>query len=102
MMQGWTCESHLWIILIGHSDIVEVIRSVNLFNEVFTQFGGSGDVGDSCKLGDSGKFWVILRNLVILGILVNFVDLVILATPVASCDSRISVESGEYGDSVEF
>jgi len=53
-------------------------------------------------LGDSGKFWVILRNLVILGILVNLVDLVILATPVAPCDSRISVESGEYGDSVEF
>ena len=50
-------------------------------------------------MGDSGKFWVILRNLVILGILVNLVDLVILATPVASCDSRISVESG---DSVEF
>ena len=45
---------------------------------------------------------VILRNLVILEILVNLVDLVILATPVASCDSRISVESGEYGDSVEF
>ena len=63
------------------------------------KFGGSGDVGDSCKLGDSGQFWVILRNLVIL---VNLVDLVILATPVASCDSRISVESGEYGDSVEF
>ena len=63
------------------------------------KFGGSGDVGDSCKLGDSGKFWVILRNLVIL---VNLVDLVILATPVASCYSRISVESGEYGDSVEF
>ena len=55
------------------------------------KFGGSGDVGDSCKLGDSGKFWVILRNLVILGILVNLVDLVILATPVASCDSHISV-----------
>ena len=53
-------------------------------------------------MGDSGKFWVILRNLVILGILVNLVDLVILATPVASCDSRISVESDEYGDSVEF
>ena len=63
------------------------------------KFGGSGDVGDYCKLGDSGKFWVILRNLVIL---VNLVDLVILATPVASCYSRISVESGEYGDSVEF
>ena len=46
---------------------------------------------------------MILRNLVILEILVNLVDLVILpATPVASCDSRISVESGEYGDSVEF
>ena len=37
MMQGWTCESHLWIILIGQSDIVEVIRFVNLFNELFTQ-----------------------------------------------------------------
>ena len=42
---------------------------------------------------------MILRNLVILGILVNLVDLVILATPVASCYTRISVESG---DSVEF
>ena len=66
------------------------------------KFGGSGDVGDSCKLGDSGKFWAILRNLVILGILVNLMDVVILATPVASCYTRISVDSGEYGDSVEF
>ena len=61
------------------------------------KFGGSGDVGDSCKLVNSGWFWEMEMV-----ILVNLVDLVILATPVASCDSRISVESSEYGDSVEF
>ena len=70
MMQGWTCVPHQWIILIGYSDIVEVIRFVNLFNELFTQVVTHwtqvllqdcikpckfGDIGDSCKLGDSGN-----------------------------------------------
>ena len=32
----------------------------------------------------------------------DLADLVILTNPVASCYSRISVESGEYGDYVEF
>ena len=54
MMQGWTCESHLWIILIGQSDIVEVIRFVNLFQWTFHTGSHTLIVGDSCKLGDSG------------------------------------------------
>ena len=101
-MQGWTCVPHQWIILIGYSDIVEVIRFVNLFNELFTQvvthwtqvllqdcvkpckFGGSGDVGDSCKLGDSGNSE-------------KFGDFGEFG---GSCDSGASGASGDSGDLV--
>ena len=37
MKQGWFCESYLWIILIGQSDIVKVITFWSLPNVLFTQ-----------------------------------------------------------------
>ena len=47
MMQGWTCESHLWIILIGQSDIVKVFIFVSLPNEVFVHLVTHSIVGKS-------------------------------------------------------
>ena len=37
MKQGWFCESHLWTILIGQSDIVKVITFLSIPNVLFTQ-----------------------------------------------------------------
>ena len=47
MMQGWTCESHLWIIFIGQSDIVKVFIFVSLPNEVFVHLVTHSIVGKS-------------------------------------------------------
>ena len=92
MKQGWVCESHLWIILIGQSDIVKVITFWNLPNVLFTlphnephldlrQPGKSGYSSNSIKSGDyceSGML-VILVNMVIMVTLVNMVILSNLA-----------------------
>ena len=70
-MQGWSCESHLWTIFIGQSDIVKVIAFSSLPNVLFhtathwtgtaTKSGDSGksgdniEPGDSCESGDNEK-----------------------------------------------
>ena len=94
MKQGWFCESHLWIILIGQSDIVKVITVWSLPNVLFTQPhseqvphldlskpGKSGYSGNSSKSGDSCEsgMLAILVNLVIMVTLVNMVILSNLA-----------------------
>ena len=81
MKQGWFCESYLWIILIGQSDIVKVITFWSLPNVLFAQsnieqvshqdlskpdksgysgnssksIGVAGEYGNSGESGDSGK-----------------------------------------------
>ena len=100
MKQGWSCESYLWIILIGQSDIVKVITFLSLPYELFTQPHSeqvphldlskpskSGYSGNSSKLGDScesGMLAILVNlvnmflfsNLAILGILVNWMIMV--------------------------
>ena len=70
MKQGWFCESYLWIILIGQSDIVKVITFWSLPNVLFTQPNScseqvphqdlskpdkSGYSGNASKSSDSGQ-----------------------------------------------
>ena len=75
MKQGWFCESYLWIILIGQSDIVKVITFWSLPNVLFTQpnseqvplqdlskpdksdySANSSKSSDSGESGESGNF----------------------------------------------
>ena len=82
MMQGWSCESHLWIILIGQSDIVKVITFLSLPNVLFTQLHTVQEpqpnlvilVNLVIKLNH--VILVILMNLVIMKILVTLVTII--------------------------
>ena len=69
------------------------------YTNVICVFAMANFVLQLCNPRYSGEYKFNCISLLNFPIFVNLVDLVILATPVAFCDSRISVESG---DSIQF
>ena len=83
VMRGWSCLSHLCTILMGHSDIVEVIiffKPSQCSYHIFTHWAGISIVQNLLNsLDSSGRIWWIWR---IKTGSVNLVDLINLYIPV--------------------
>ena len=97
MKQGWFCESYLWIILIGQSDIVKVITFWSLPNVLFTQPNSEQvphqDLSKPDKSGYSGNS---SKSIGVAGEYGNYGE------TSGSGESGDAGESGDSGSSVDF